>query len=178
MPDTVNLDACCTLCLCATGRIDDILHDLTYSFVTGRRARGESLYLEVPGLEERELVDLDSLFQQRLLREEELTEPAEVASFVRLAARLNDGEAEAGALAAHRGYILATDDRKARRIIVEEHPSVRLLSTPELLHGWQSAAAPTNTEMAAVLRNVRQRATFQPRRSDPLYGWWVTTADG
>src|SRR5439155_451800 len=114
MPDPCILDACCALNLSATGRIDEILRDLPYRFHIGRRARGEALWLSVPGSAERETVDLQPLLDADLLTEEEPSTDDEETSYAALAASLAGGEAEAAALAIRRGYILATDERKAR----------------------------------------------------------------
>src|SRR5687767_537120 len=124
MDETVILDACCNLCLSATGRADEILRELPYSVVTGTRARRESLHLEVPGSDEREVVDLQPLLDGGVLRELQLVDEAELGLFVQFAARLNDGEAEAAALAVQHGYLFATDDRKARRVVSEAYPSI------------------------------------------------------
>jgi predicted nucleic acid-binding protein len=173
MVETVILDACCTLNLSATGRAEEILRRLPYHCCVGERARGEAQWLAIPDSEERELVDLRSLIDLGLLAQEELCGSAEEALFVAFGISLADGEAEAAALAVNRGYILATDDRKARRIVTEKHPALRLAGTLELIREWQQTAAPAEAEVAEALRRIADRATYRPRRSDPLYGWWA-----
>jgi len=170
--ETVILDACCTLNLSATSRIEVILRRLPYEFTVGSWGRREAQWLSVPDLEERESVDLEPLIRAGVLTEEELRDRAEEALFVELGLTLADGEAEAAALAISRGYVLATDDRKARRVVAERHPSARLTGTLELLHAWQSAAAPSEAEVADALRRISERATYRPRRTHPLYTWW------
>ena len=66
-----------------------------------------------------EPVDLSSLVDEGLVRVMALETPGEEATFVELAALVDDGEAITGALAAHRQCALATDDRKARRVLGE-----------------------------------------------------------
>jgi predicted nucleic acid-binding protein len=92
----------------------------------------------------------------------------------RFGARLADGEAEAAALAAVRGYILATDDRKARRVATERCSTLRLTGTLELLREWQSTAGIVDAVIASALRRIAERATYRPRRTDPLWSWWAT----
>ena len=86
---------------------------------------------------------------------------------------VSDGEAEALALAASRAYLLATDDRKARRLAAEQVPPTRLTGTLEVIQEWQRTAGPTEAEVASALRLILERATYRPRKTDPLYGWWA-----
>jgi predicted nucleic acid-binding protein len=169
--EVIILDACCSLNLYATGRMDEILGQLPYRFCVGRRARAEAQWLRVPDAEEREQVDLEPLLQATLL-EELVLQAHEEACFVELAKVIADGEAEAGSLAVSRGCALATDDRKARRIIGERWPSLRLLGTLELLREWQETARPTDALLAEILRRISERATYRPRSNHPLWPWW------
>lgn len=177
MAETLTLDACVSLNLDATGRVVEILSQLPHHFTVGRRARGEAQWLAAPGSEERERVDLEPLIAAGLLREQQLQGPAEEALFVEFGARLADGEAEAAAIAASRGYILATDDRKARRIVTERYAAVRLSSTLELLREWQLAVAPPEAEVTEALWRIAERATYRPASSHPLWAWWVDLMD-
>ena len=172
MQETVILDACCTLNFSATNRAADLLTDLPYRFVIGTRARREAQWLVVPGSDEREPVDLQPLIDRGLLQEEQL-EHEEETMFAQWAARMGDGEAEAAALAVGRSYVLATDDRKARRMLSGAYAALRLTSTLELLREWQESARPGATEMAELLRRISERATYRPRRLDPLWPWWA-----
>jgi predicted nucleic acid-binding protein len=173
MVETVILDACCTLNLSATGRAEEILRRLSYRCCVGQRARGEAQWLAIPGSDERELVDLQPLIDLGLLTQEQLCGSAEETLFVAFGVSLADGEAEAAALAVHRGYSLATDDRKARRVVTEKHPALRLTGTLELMREWQQTTAPAEAAVADALRRIADRATYRPRRSDPRYGWWA-----
>jgi hypothetical protein len=173
MEVTVMLDACCTLNFSATNRAADLLNDLPYRFVIGTRARSEAQWLAAPGSEEREPVDLQPLIEQGLITEARLEHEEETVIFVQLAARMGDGEAEAAALAVYRSYVLATDDRKARRILSGAHPALRLTGTLELLREWQEITRPGNREMAALLRRISERATYRPGPLNPLRPWWA-----
>ncbi|MFN3651308.1 MAG: hypothetical protein ACK47B_17170 [Armatimonadota bacterium] len=172
MVETIILDACCTLNLAATGRAEEILRELPQHFTVAPHARGEAQWLAVPDSEERELVDLEPLIYRGVLVEEVLEGSAEEALFLEFGVSLADGEAEAAALAVSRGYTLATDDRRARRVVTERHPATRLSGTLELLREWQLTAQPTGLEVAEALRRIAARATYRPRRADLLYAWW------
>lgn len=168
----VVLDACCTLNLSATGRLEQILRELPFEFLIGRRARTEAQWLENPDSEEREVVTLDPCFAEGLLSEVSLCGEAEEAIFVVLSACMHDGEAEAAAVAASRGWAFATDDRKARRMLGKMHPTLRLSTTQELLFHWYRDAHPSDAEVAEALRRIEERATYRPPRADPLTRWW------
>ena len=87
-----------------------------------------------------------------------------------------DGEAECGAIAFNRGFAVATDDRKAIRVLGHLDPPLATVRTSELLRRWESSAAVARERVASVLRDVRDRARFEPSRGDPLYDWWMERA--
>ena len=107
-----------------------------------------------------------------------LETPDEEATFVELAAVVDDGEAMTGALAAHRQCSLATDDRKARRVLGEQIPTVPLLSTLELLKLWVDGAAVPDTELRAAVEGIRVGASYVPGPRAPLYSWWQSILEG
>ena len=105
-----------------------------------------------------------------------LEDPNEEAYFVELAATLDDGEAITGAIALNRGYSVAIDDRKARRVLGEKAPGMRLVSTLELVQHW--ATAVTSQEVILVLRAMQHGAHYIPGQRDPLYDWWRAIMEG
>lgn len=100
----------------------------------------------------------------------ELEGEEELAAFVHFAARLDDGEASICALAVIRGGIVATDDRKALRVLAEWAPEVPTLQTAELIYAW--AAPLTDAEVGQALHLIATEASFFPRRGTPRYAWW------
>jgi predicted nucleic acid-binding protein len=90
--------------------------------------------------------------------------------YVDLAARLDDGEAMALAIAKARRWWLSTDDCKARRLAGDL--GVKVLTTPEILKRWADAAHPAPVEIGDMLQNIERRARFAPADNDPLHGWW------
>ena len=99
----------------------------------------------------------------------------ELDAFVRFAMELDDGEASCLAIAESRGWTVATDDRKARRIASEN--GIALTSTPELIQKWVNATSPNEATVVELLRRIERFARFRPRRGDPLHGWWVALTD-
>lgn len=173
LPERSVLDACCTLNLYATGEMAAILEALPHSFVIGTRCRAESQWVktETPG--EREKVDLVPLLEAELLEEQSLEGSRETALFVELSSYMEDGEAEAAALAIIRGYLLATDERKVCRVLASKYPALRIQSTAELLHEWQIRCRLPDKACSDILKRVTLRATFSPPRSDKHRDWWL-----
>ncbi len=180
---TLLLDASCLLNLYATGRFRDIGVTLPYQIAVADYVLDvEALYVWRPDptgtRDEAEPVDLSSLVDEGLVRVMGLETPDEEATFVELAAVVDDGEAMTGALAAHRQCALATDDRKARRVLGEQIPTVPLLSTLELLKLWVDGAAVPDTELRAAVEGMRVGASYVPGPRDPLYSWWQSIMEG
>ena len=174
------MDASCLLNLYATGRIAEIAAVLPWQLaVVDYVLEHETLYIRATGGYEEPgttiSVDLSSLIEAGLLLVVRLEGPGEQARFVELAADLDDGEAMTGAMAINRGFAIAIDDRKARRVLGEKDSELRLLSTLGLLHLW-SAAAP-DQEVGRALEAMRYGARYVPGNRDPLYGWWRDLID-
>ena len=140
--DFLLLDASCLLNLYATGRLREIAEVLPYQLcVAGYVAEQEALYVRRAGPTDAEEVripvDLSSLYEDGLMQLMCLENPTEEATYVNLAAHLDEGEAITGALAFHRGCSVATDDRKARRVLGQLNPPVKLVATLlQLLKMW------------------------------------------
>jgi predicted nucleic acid-binding protein len=95
----------------------------------------------------------------------------EMALFVQTAAQLGDGEAACFAIAAKRGWALATDDRRARRLAAES--KLTTITTPELVKLWATNTQAGEREIAKVLQNIERFAYFAPRANSPEYAWWA-----
>lgn len=93
---------------------------------------------------------------------------AEILLFSHLAARIDDGEAEALAIAAIRGVQLLTDDNAAIR--EAPHNSVAVVTTLDLLYNWANSAAPDDVQSAA--RSLRDRGNYLPPRAHLHAPWY------
>lgn len=134
----------------------------------------EALYVwrVTPTGREREAIDLNPLVADGVITIHTLATDEELATFVSLAALMDDGEAITGALAIHRHAAVATDDAKARRVLRQHAPQVPLVSTMEIVKQWTERTGALPDEVRATLINVAQGATFYPGRRDLLYEWW------
>lgn len=175
-PLPILLDACCLLNLAATGRMVAILRDHPGRFAVAERVVAETLYLRRGGkgddAEEREAIDLTPLIAAGLLTVLRVDTRAEAASLIDFADQLDDGEAMTCALALHRGFVVGTDDRKARRLCDARTPSLATHITSMLLRAWVETMQVSDAELGPLLRAIRERARFVPGRNDPLLAWW------
>jgi hypothetical protein len=171
------LDACCLLNLCATGRTQEIVACLPYRCATSRFVATREILSLVLGGEgdeppQREVISPNWLESIENLGILDLQSDEEISQFVRFAMELDDGEASVCALALTRGGGVATDDRKALRILAHAAPSVPTLQTPELLHEWAQRLKVPENEISAALHRVQRRGRFYPRRDAPKFDWW------
>ena len=175
------LDAGCLLNLYATDRLLEIAAALPWQLaVVDYVLEQEALYVRIIGAhkeqEETVPVDLSPLIDEGLLLVVRLETPSEEASFVELAAILDDGEAVTGAIALNRGHLVAIDDRKARRVLGEKASGMRLVSTLDLMHQWCPSVSVQ--EVSHALRAMQHRARYVPGQQDPLYAWWRDMMEG
>jgi predicted nucleic acid-binding protein len=167
------VDACCWIDLFATGRINEIVAALPYRLAVPRYVVEEEVLttISVTGVQER--CDFAKLQAGALVSVWDVETGAEKQELVRFAAHLDDGEASVCALAVVRGGAVATDDRKAIRILGRLAPGVPIVQTPELLHAWADRAQPAGDRLLEVLQAVQLRARFTPRRDVPFSDWWM-----
>ena len=171
----IVLDASCLLNLYATWRLRDIASVLPCRLaIADYVATEEALFVwqMVDETEERVRVDLNPLINEGLIEVMDLENSRETATFVDFAAQIDDGEAYTCALALHRGWAVATDDRKARRVFTEATEDIVLFSTSELLKTWADDTSIPTEELRDALRSIQAGASYIPSRRDPLYEWW------
>jgi hypothetical protein len=121
----------------------------------------------------KEPIDLQLQVDQGLLQIVRFESEAEQETFLEFAVALgDDGEAMTGALAAHRTWALATDDRKAITFFCVRCPQVPLVSTLALVKYWADEEHVPATEIRTVLRNIRYKGRYVPHRDHALLGWW------
>lgn len=173
----IVLDASCLLNLYASGRLSDIASALPCRLaVADYVATEEALFVwrMVDGTEEQERVELNPLIDEGLIKVMDLENSRETATFVDFAAQIDDGEAYTCALALHRGWAVASDDRKARRVFTEATEDIVLFSTSELLKTWADETSIPTEELRDALRAIQTGASYVPSQRDPLYSWWLS----
>jgi hypothetical protein len=168
------LDACVLINILASGRAEEILTNSEYGFGICTLVSKESIYLRAadPNAPP-EPVDLEVFVGAKCLSVYGLAGDQEKTLYVDYAAELDDGEAMSLALASSRGFLVATDDRKARRIFYENTgDATRLLSTPQILRSWSRKAGLSAEELKKLLLEVSGRGRFLPHSGDPDFSWW------
>lgn len=178
MTDAI-VDACCFINVYATGELREFLAGSEWTWHISRAALAESLYIRVPTEEHdlvREPIEPKPYLDEGLIALAEPTTPDELELYVHLAAQLDDGEAMALAIAAQRGWTLATDDRKANRIA--DDLGVAVVTTPELMERWAVAANLQPAQIQRLLRDIELRARFSPAAGAPGYAWWKANMSG
>lgn len=168
---TVALDACVLLNLVASGQpIAEFAAAADVRFVVVRQAEREVEWLDPDDPDDpREEIDLEPFVQRREVQRVALADP-ELTRFVALARELDDGEAATLAVAESRGFAVATDDRKARRILTTLDPQPPVTSTAAIVRAW--AESRSHAEVRECLRLIQRRASFLPPRNDPDGDWW------
>lgn len=83
----------------------------------------------------------------------------------------SDGESMCLALAERRGWLVATDDRKAIR--VARQAGLTVVSCPELVRAWAAASGPDQPTLVKALRDIQFLAQFKPSPSMTEHGWWT-----
>jgi len=178
MSDAVG-DACCVINLFAAGRGQVLWAATGFNWHVPRLTAREAQFIRKPDPDDPaklipEQIDLQPLIDGGILDISDLAAGTETALFVELAADLDDGEAAALAICQARGWVLATDDRKARRFAGER--GVTTITTPELVKAWADGTGAATVEVAEVLTNVQTFARFTPHKTMPLAAWWAAAA--
>jgi len=173
----ILLDACCLINLFASAHVEDILSTIPAPFGVAAAVRREALYIlsehvdEEP-LNEPEPVSVEPLVASGLLTILHPESEQEEATYIDFAADLDDGEAMTCALAIHRSYDIATDERKAIRILGERAPQVVIYTTASLVRWWVETGHIDPQSVGNALDAIQVRGRFRPGRNDPLLSWW------
>jgi predicted nucleic acid-binding protein len=178
----IILDASCVLNLYASGKFKEIVESLTEPLVViNYVVEQEALFVRYKepdqDEEQKKTVDLSPLVPAGLLKVISMNSEKEQETFVDLASELDDGEAITIALAEHRGYCVATDDRKALKVI-SERGLVHTTSTLELVKRWSEVRKAPRKEIKTALSLIWEGASYYPGERDPLYSWWREIMSG
>lgn len=181
------LDACCVINLLASGEARAILGALEGADidvgVTRLVAEQEVLNVSSAAGEEegdaavdperpKSTLMLQPFVDEGLVRVLVPEGEREVGTYVDLALQLDDGEAMTGAIAIHRGGEVATDDRKAIRVLGAQSRAPAVRRTSWLVRRWAQSADVGRKRLRSALLAVERRGSFLPPPDDPLRSWW------
>lgn len=170
--DSVVLDACCIINIAATGEFENILETLPTQFVVSSYvSKFEVLsYIDENGSEIP--ISLDVMIKKKLILEANIDYSNEEESnyIIALEAeKLDRGEAESAALAINRKWAIATDDRRAVKVIGRLSPKTQILTTPELVKYWVDRIEISENRIKQVIKSIRR---YVPPKDHPLVEWW------
>jgi predicted nucleic acid-binding protein len=170
------LDSCSLLNLVASRRLEDIVRVVGGEFAAPDLVADEVKFVRRggngPDAREHVPVDIVDLQDRRILTVRKLDSDDELRLFLAFASQMDDGEAAACAVAFVLQGTLVTDDRRARRIMSQRHPTVSLMTTSELVKAWVDMASVGTAELIQALTDIEERGSFQPGNADPLLLWW------
>lgn len=169
------LDACCILNFCASGHFLDILASIPARCVISQVVKDKEL-LTLQRLEAEFIAgtyQFKTALENGLLLLTDFETESEEVDFINYAFELgDDGESATFAIAAHRHWAVATDDRKAISFAQREIPNIQILSTLEIVKYWSGKPGVAALDLKNALKQIRQIGKYIPRRSDPLFPWW------
>ena len=173
----VILDACCIINLYASRHMEEILTSINRRVAVAEYVLNEEALTVYSGplddvRQASEQIDLHSLVGGGLIDAVSLDFESEADIFISLATKLDDGEALTGAIAVHRGWAIATDDRKARTIFTKHFPQISLVSTLDIVKYWADSRHVEKNAISATLRDIATRANYEPSPKHELYEWW------
>lgn len=169
------IDTCVLINLLASGEVEGILRLAGQESLICSAVEKESMYLRSDDSQDApELIQLNPLIESGLLNRCHIEGPEEELLYVDYSSTLDDGEAMSLAIAIARGYYLATDERKARRLFLEAvNDPARLVSTSGLVRCWAESEHVSTARLRAGLLLIQSRARYQPWATDLNYQWWA-----
>lgn len=153
----------------ATGRAAAILGERR--IVLSPKVRAESLFIYADETKAQRLpIDGALLEAERVAFVTATLDDSERILAVRFAAAVDDGEAEALAIALARQTTILSDDVAAARVALTE--GIPLQTTLELVQAW--SVGRDAREVAEALVGMRVRANYAPPRSHPQRSWFLS----
>ncbi|CBN53546.1 MULTISPECIES: hypothetical protein [Kamptonema] len=170
----VILDACCILNFCTSGQLLAILKSIPAQVaVTQVVQKDELKTLQRLENEENEgAIQFEAAIAQGLLIVVDFDSEEEAESFVNYATVLDDGESATDAIAVHRGWAIATDDKKAISFIKREASHLQILSTSEIIKHWSEEVGVDSSALREALKAIRVKGRYLPPKNHPLRSWW------
>ena len=180
--EKIILDTCCLINLCACGEAADILAALPRPAVVAQSAADELLVgnqgSDYPDEGGKVAVNLELLIEQVLLQVVDVASEIEAELFLQYGAQLADGEAATAAIAESRDWSPVTDERKARRLLVQRAPHLQQLSTPELIRNWAEVRGVEEGVLTVALQDIERVGHYRPAVSHSEFSWWQEHCKG
>ena len=172
----IILDACSLINFYASEFFDSILSSFKNQCCIVDQVNDESLFIrnptDLPSKYYYKPIELQDSIQLGKLKLIKLETENEKKVFIKLAQRLDDGEAATIALAIEREMKVVTDDKKAIQIFCEEVPNIEILTTLDVIKFWYESSSINDEDVKLALSNIRVYANYLPTRNHQLFQWW------
>lgn len=171
----VVLDACCVLNFCASGHLLEIIQSLPAQVVVTEVVRERELLTlqRLAGENNEDVSQFETAMKKGLLAVIDFNSESEEETFVNYVFELgDDGESASCAIAVHREWAIATDDKKAISFFQREAPHLQILSTLEIVKNWSEVGNISSVTLRSALMAIRARGRYMPHRNHPLLRWW------
>ncbi|WP_293145665.1 MULTISPECIES: hypothetical protein [unclassified Microcoleus] len=173
----IVLDSCCILNFYASGKFLEILQAIPAEIVVTEVVRSKELKTlqRIENEESEGAIYFDQAVQEGLISIVDFESEAEAETFINYTAQMRDeGESATFAIAFHREWTVATDDKRAIAFLRKEAPHIQIVSTLEIIEHWSEKSNIDSVTLKAALTAIRVRAKYQPPRNHPLLIWWET----
>jgi len=171
----VVLDACCVLNFFASGYLIEILESISAQVVVTEVVREREL-LTLQRLRDKNNEDIsqfETAIGKSLISVVDFDSVIEEETFVNYVFELgDDGESATGAIAFHRDWTIATDDKKAISFFRREAPDLQILSTLAIVKQWSEKEKLSPTTLRSAISAIQIRGRYIPNRNHPLLSWW------
>lgn len=169
------LDACCVLNLCASSNFLSILKTIPAQVVVTEVVKQQELKtLQNLTVEDNDgAIQLERSIQQGLLLAVDFESESEEETFINYVFEIgDDGESATFAIATHRRWAVATDDKKAISFFTKEEPDLQIFSSLEIIKHWSDVTKPSSRELKNTLCAVQVKARYMPSQKHSLFYWW------
>lgn len=171
----VVLDACCILNFYASGHLLKIIQSIPAKVVTTEVVRARELLTlqRLVNENNQDINPFESAIKTGLLTVTDFNSEAEEETFVNYASQLrDDGESATCAIALHRDWAIATDDKKAIAFFQKEAPHLQILSTLEIVKHWSEVENIDPETLGSALNAIKTQGRYSPHPNHPLLPWW------
>lgn len=170
----ILLDACCIINLAASGYFLDIIDSFPNQFLVAKYVFENEILSILDQFSEESIITRiekrDFLACTRIV-DIQTNEEAEVLIDYVNRPNLDSGEAYSAAIAVSRKYILATDDKAAIKLAIQEgRPEI--ISTLKIIHYWSESKLINFKTVSLALSNIQTFGKYRPGRNHEYYSWW------
>ncbi|MCI0533914.1 MAG: hypothetical protein L0Z50_01670 [Verrucomicrobiales bacterium] len=174
---SATIDACCLIDLLASGHAEAVLRACGHVWQLPVAVQSEVQFVRQidptdPSKFVSVTVDLKPLISAGVLAVCQPDVQPELDLYTQYATLFrSDGEAMCLALALSRGWLAATDDKKAIRIA--QQAGLTVLSSPQLMKMWADNFRPDQPTLTKAIENIERFAQFRPNPAMPECQWWL-----